>query len=58
MNNHPIHSKNDDVCCRWLALTAGNYSRHDEKEIEKALENLNCRKPKMLPYVDMLARVK
>jgi len=58
MNNHPIHSKDADTSCTWLCLSAGNRSNKDNREIEKALDNLNCRKPKLVPYVDMIARVK
>ena len=58
MTNHPIHSKNDDVCCRWLALNAGKLTRKDEAHIERALLALGCRAPILVPMVDMIARVK
>jgi len=54
---HPIHGK-DDTACAWLCLHAGHMSRHDEREIELALENLNCQKPKQVPFINMIARVK
>lgn len=56
---HPIHSKNADFGCRWLALNAGQLTKKDELELTKALNNLPFQgKAFVLPEVDMLMRVK
>lgn len=58
MNNHPIHSSNDDIACSWLCSHAGQLSNQDERQLELALVNLNCQKPKQVPFINMIARVK
>ena len=38
--SHPIHSRNEDVACRWLCEHAGILTRKDEREVAEALQNL------------------
>jgi len=54
---HSIHGK-DDTACQWLCLAAGKFNLKDEIEMQIALQNLNCQKPKQLPFVNMIGRVK
>jgi hypothetical protein len=41
--SHPIHSTNEDVCCRWLCESAGRRTTSDNNAIADAIEALPFR---------------
>ena len=50
MKPHPIHSKDPDVCCRFLAMSAGVRTKADNEEIANALQILPLSKGPQLKF--------
>lgn len=49
IGGHPIHSKDPDVCCAWLCLSAGQRTRADNEALVEALEALPFRGKSLAP---------